>query len=520
MAARPDTTIETDVCIIGAGPSGAVVAAHAARDGRRVVMIERGGWYSADHQSHHESSVVATVFKDGGLQTNSDFDFYILQAQCVGGSGAVSNAVAFRMPPGVHKRWVDEFGFPGDWATLEESYKRIEASSDVAPAKPCAWSPGTHKFLAGCRELGLPEGSYKPFDKAIKDCIACGMCNNGCPYEKRRTSEITYTPDAVMNGARILPYHEAVKVVTRGGKVTELVVKHIPKDGPPSYKTIRADIFILAAGAINSAAILLRSDIRGRGIGRGISFNVGATCVGQWDEVIDPHLGDDMCAFYMCDDYTCESTINPPGALSMFITGSFEELYEQMMHFRHMFQIGLLVGSESNGKVVWDLKSRLLGHEFVKFRMTPGDLAKVRAGLITAAKIHLAGGAKRVFLPLARPAAAHSYEEAETILNARLRKNSDLNAYGSAHPFGGLCLSADPRKGALDTDFRVRGLANLYCCDASTFPTSIKVNPMISIMAVADYFATHVLQCPPIVTGNARIAELAGRREAVGAVGA
>jgi len=69
-----------------------------------------------------------------------------------------------------------------------------------------------------------------------------------------------------------------------------------------------------------------------------------------------------------------------------------------------------------------------------------------------------------------------------------VRDNTDI-ALHTSHPMGGNAVSADPAKGVVDQSFRVHGTENLYVCDASSFPSSVTVNPQLTVMALADYAA-------------------------------
>ena len=60
---------------------------------------------------------------------------------------------------------------------------------------------------------------------------------------------------------------------------------------------------------------------------------------------------------------------------------------------------------------------------------------------------------------------------------------------GTGHPQGGNAVSRDPRKGVVDPSFKVHGFSNLYVCDASVFPSSLTVNPQLTVMGLAHYAA-------------------------------
>jgi choline dehydrogenase-like flavoprotein len=62
----------------------------------------------------------------------------------------------------------------------------------------------------------------------------------------------------------------------------------------------------------------------------------------------------------------------------------------------------------------------------------------------------------------------------------------------SAHPQGGNAMSRQPKLGVVNADFRVHGFDNLYVCDASVIPSSLQVNPQLTIMGLAHYAATRI----------------------------
>jgi len=73
-------------------------------------------------------------------------------------------------------------------------------------------------------------------------------------------------------------------------------------------------------------------------------------------------------------------------------------------------------------------------------------------------------------------------------LDEIVRDNTDIGLHTS-HPQGGNPLSRDPAKGVVDERFKVHGMENLFVCDASIFPSSVTVNPQLTVMAAADYAA-------------------------------
>jgi choline dehydrogenase-like flavoprotein len=155
-----------------------------------------------------------------------------------------------------------------------------------------------------------------------------------------------------------------------------------------------------------------------------------------------------------------------------------------MRRYPHLSCIGVVVGSQRNGRV---RLGRFGKGMRLDYEPTEADLRLMIKGTKLAARIHFASGAKRVMPMTFLSRSYHSLDEVDE-LDEIVRDNTDIGLHTS-HPQGGNAVSRDPRKGVVDESFRVHGTENVYVCDASVFPSSITVNPQLTVMAVADYAA-------------------------------
>jgi choline dehydrogenase-like flavoprotein len=141
----------------------------------------------------------------------------------------------------------------------------------------------------------------------------------------------------------------------------------------------------------------------------------------------------------------------------------------------------VLVGTTTPGRV----KATRSGPE-IEYEASAADRRRMVEGLEVAGRIWLQAGATRVM-----PAtfAWNEYETPQSLgdLRRAVRETGDL-LMTSAHPQGGNALGA-----VVDEDFRVRGLANVFLCDASVFPTSVHVNPQLTVMGLAQYAARRMV---------------------------
>jgi choline dehydrogenase-like flavoprotein len=168
--------------------------------------------------------------------------------------------------------------------------------------------------------------------------------------------------------------------------------------------------------------------------------------------------------------------------------GWFEEHATLMRRQRQLAYAGSLISTGPTGTVV---HSPFWGHEETRFRPGPVEVDRVKRGLKLISEIFFAAGARRLILPTHTFRAIRSPKEIaqidEHVVSTR------RFSFGSAHPQGGNPMSADPRMGVVDANFVVHGFDNLFVCDASIFPSSVTVNPVSTIMALADYAAPRIL---------------------------
>jgi len=481
-----DRHLKADVCVIGSGAGGAVAAANLAESGKSVLILEEGSYLKRDRIDHDERAMGTKAYREGGLQLTMDFDMYVLQGRCVGGSTFLNNGICFDPPDEILTEW-DKLGATIDRDRLRESLVRVRKV--IQPVKledkPQLVERGSLKFVEGCRKLGLPSGW---FEVNLDGCLGCGYCTTGCSYEKKMSMDTSYIPRALNAGATLVSDCKALKIVTRGSKAQS--VEAIRSDGTPL--TVEAKQIVVACGAIGSSLLLLRSGIK-RNVGTRLSLNVGSWVFAEFAEPIDSFDGIQMCSYHKQPRYALESFAMPPGTFAASMPGWFRDHFDKMRSYRHYAVAGVLVGSEPAGRVIASsipIVGELLSP--ISFSLPISDLWKIREGIKQACRMELAAGARRVIPATFTPV---EFFEADQLdyLDELIIEPDDVST-GSAHPQGGNPMSDDEKVGAVDTKFRVYGFENLFVCDASVFPTSVKVNPQVSVMGMADYASRIIAQ--------------------------
>jgi choline dehydrogenase-like flavoprotein len=164
--------------------------------------------------------------------------------------------------------------------------------------------------------------------------------------------------------------------------------------------------------------------------------------------------------------------------------GWFSDHFNNMRRYTHLSCIGVVVGSQSNATVRPGFRGKGMK---LDYEPADADLKLLIKGTKLAARIHFASGALRV-MPMTFRSTSYSSLEQVDELDDIVRDNTDIGLHTS-HPQGGNAVSRDRAKGVVDERFRIHGAENVYVCDASVFPSSVTVNPQLTVMAVADYAA-------------------------------
>jgi choline dehydrogenase-like flavoprotein len=486
-------TLDTDVCIMGSGAGGAMLAYFLAKAGREVMVVERGRYVEPREFSEDEVDMVGKLYADGVFQQTQDFSFTILQGSCVGGTTVVNNAVCFSPPEEVLHKWNDT-NIHDAGVNIKEVYASdaaVRKFLDIQKQEEARLNPSGEIFLKGVKKLN-DTGQRIAADVVsanIKDCYGCGYCNLGCPYGKKLSMLDTALPWAQRDfpgRLQIVAECEVRRLHANGRAIRSVEAKR--PDG--SKVQIRAKTFVLSTGAIASSYLLLRSKIgRSLPVGKHLGFNMGSYLTADFDDEINAHDGLQISHYGIPQPwrgFVFETWWNPPVVQALNMPGWFEDHFLNMMRYNHMMAVGVLVGTNGNATV----KRALTGGPDVVYKPEAGDLKIMVDGLKTLGDILFKAGAERV---MANTAGYDVFEKPEELERLdKITMDPSYIALGTGHPQGGNGMSRDPKRGVVGPDFRVHGYENLYICDASVFPSSLTVNPQLTIMTLAHYAASRI----------------------------
>jgi choline dehydrogenase-like flavoprotein len=505
---RGDVALTADVCVVGTGAGGAVVAARLAEAGHDVVMLEEGGYWTASDFTEDEAEMVPRLYADRGARATDDLAVSLLQGRCVGGGTTVNWMIMLRAREWVLEEWTRAHGAEGMRpADLAPLWELIEAETHARFVPPDAHTPGNRIILDAAGRLGWSASAARI---NAKDCIRAGFCGIGCRYGAKQSTLVTYVPRALAAGARL---HSDVRVdrierIERGGvaplkRVRGTVIDratHAPRHGI----TVDAPIVVVAAGGIGTPALLQRSGMGGGGVGRYLRLHPTSAVIGVYDRPMLGTAGIPQSA--IADEFLhgesgygfwieCPSLL--PGLASVAAPGFGDEHRRLMERFP---QLGSLIVLTRDGAALGrsdgDVRVDRRGRTRIRYDLGARDSATMHAGLAVAGRLHLAAGAREV-LTLHEPGIRVQAERDIARIATVSRGPNRLSVF-SAHVNGTCRIGTDPRTSGVDPAGQRHGVPGVYVADGSIFPTAPGVNPQETIMAVATFIARRIIERHPM----------------------
>ncbi|MDA4122243.1 MAG: GMC family oxidoreductase [Thaumarchaeota archaeon] len=489
-------TERTDVCVIGSGAAGAIVAWEMAEQGHKVVLLEKGGYHPRQDFTQREDQMIPMLFKNCGLQFTIPDAIAVAQGSCVGGSTVVNDAVCFRTPDTVLGWWKDDHKVEGvDPAAMKRHFEKVEPRISVTEVLPFELNRNNLILKDGCEKLGW---AGAPNKRNCRDCRQCGLCHLGCYYGTKQSMLETYIADIErVHGESVKIYADAgaLELARSGSRVTGVGASVDGGAGTANPLNVKADLFVVCAGTIGSSELLLKSGLDiNRRVGRNVAIHPSAALIGDFPEEVRGHEGIPMA--YHCYEFSVlktgkrgfmlESISLPPYQFSLPLPGFGFDHKELMSRYEHYGLMGAMVHDQSVGR------ARLGGPlgTILEYELAPEDAKILVEGMRNATRLLLSQGATRVITSQKKKTVVHG-EEDMYLIRHRGVSALDINL-ASAHPQGGNAMGGDPKRAVVDSNSRAYGFENLFVCDASVFPTAVGVNPQLTVMALASRLGEHI----------------------------
>jgi choline dehydrogenase-like flavoprotein len=516
-----------DVIIIGSGAGGGTLAYALAPTGKRILLLERGDYVRREPDNWNPRAVNVL----GRYQTHEmwrDRDGKPLHPHThynVGGNTKFYGAALFRLRRedfgevrhhgGVSPAWPLSYDELEPYYTRAEQLYHVHGERGADPTEPPASAPYPHPAVSheprlqrlhddwarlGHHPFHVPLGiQLDEADPRHSLCVRCATCDGfPCLVHAKSDAEVCAIEPALAHPNVTLLTGACVTRLETSPSGREVTRVHVERGGTPgggAAESYSAGLVVVSCGAINSAALLLRSagDRHPHGLANG-SDVVGRHYMG--------HVNSVLMALSRCPNPTVfQKTL----ALNDFYFGAADWPYP-MGHISFVGKLdGVTLAAGAPALAPgWTLDQ--MARHSLDFWLTSEDLPDPdnrvtldREGNIVLSyrpnndEAHQRLTAKlRELMRQQSRCGEHGGDCHQGLFARNLFIGQRIPLAGVAHQNGTIRFGADPRTSALDVDCRAHEVDNLYVVDASFFPASAAVNPALTVMANALRVGDHL----------------------------
>ncbi len=427
----------------------------------------------------------------------------LLAGACLGGGTTVNWAGAFRTPDYILDEWAAEHAAPQfTSAAFQASLDAVAAALSVNTSYP-RHNGQNQALREGSARLGQATSLIARNEKYLTSSAAhfegLGYSSLGDAHGIKQGTLNTYLLTAFEHGARILPNTKVERVTTAAGHATGAEATHTPPGGRPLRIVVRARCVVVAGGAVQTPALLLRSGLRHPHLGQHLHLHPTVIVAARYPQAMRSWHGPSMSI--VNDTYArlhgtnygvkLETPPTHPGLLAMVLPWLGGRQHRELMSAAaHLGSFIVLTRDRDGGRVCLDPH----GAPLIDYTLSAFDRANMLAGVHAAADIHVAAGAEAVYLPhgsLPTLRARAGVPQNPEILAHLPHLGWRANQFGlySAHQMSTCRLGGHAATHPLRPTGETVEVRGLYVADGSAFPACSGVNPMLTIMALAHYTA-------------------------------
>jgi choline dehydrogenase-like flavoprotein len=491
-------TLSCDVCVVGSGAGGGVIAGELAGAGKSVVVLEAGGYHDDADFDGLELSAYRRMFLNGGPFPSAEGQVSIVAGSGIGGGTVINWTNCLRTFDHVRAEWASEHGL-SDLAEsefdghLDAVFERIQVNGD------CSDLNGPHLRLQdACEKLGYDFRLItRNADREKYTPETAAYMGFGDTSGSKQSTAKTYLVDAQSGGAEIVAGARATRVLVEGGRAVGVEAEWADPDpaangAGPARLTVRAPIVVIACGAIESPALLLRSQIGGPAVGEHLRLHPTVAVTGYYDEPQNWMWGPPQAALShqfadLGDGYgflieSAQATTGLFGGAVPWRSGADHK--RKMREWAHAAPLIALVRERGSGRVEIDAAGKPIVHYPIDDEL---DRAHLKRGVEELVRIHDAAGAREIVGAGTKAPDWSRGDDLETFIAALNGLEIVPREYVtfSAHQMGSCRMGRDPAASVANPWGELHDTRGVWIGDASAFPSASGTNPMATIMALA-----------------------------------
>jgi choline dehydrogenase-like flavoprotein len=474
-------TASADAVVIGSGPGGAVAASLLAEAGRSVLLVEEGRHLPLASAPHFSREEILQKYRNAGINVAfGKSKLAYAEGRCVGGGSEINRGLYHRISESVLSTWRSEYGVSNLTMTdLEPHFDACEKTAAVrflpGPAPRLSQRLADGAELLGWSCMEVP-----------RLFIYRGEASAGESGRKQSMTE-TFVPRFLAAGGRLQPDTRAVRLERTARGWTVHAIER-PEGGAARSLEIHAASVVVAAGAVQSPALLRRSGIRSN-VGDSLRFHPMLKVIAQFPDEVN--IADDLEPVHQIKEFDprfsmgCSMSKRPALAMAMAPHADMLERVDTEWARMAIYYVQS-TGGRANVR-------NLPGFDdpVVRVQLGSGDLQELADGLVELARVLFAAGAEKIYPSIPGYPVLSSMDDVAKLPATLAPERANPTAL---HLFSSCPMGENRSRCATDSFGQVHDARGLFVFDCSILPAPTVVNPQGTVMAVAHRNATRAIE--------------------------